>query len=167
MKRFILSLAALGFLTIGCKDRVGDEPKVTGTFEQRITGTWNLTDVDYQGAMPNPLNPSQDIAFTGEGEDTYGSFQFNGDGTAQYEMGFTARLDIGTNEPVRLPFYRPGAGNWWTKNDSVFVAEAQDTAGYKVVEDTDDKQRWRTVLPILDSVSNTFVDVDLEVILRR
>lgn len=169
MKKLLLPLFLMSLALVSCRDDDGDDGRTrTGTFENRITGTWELTDVDYSGYMPNPINPGQGVNFSGEGEDVYGEFNFKADLTATYYMGFTARLDIGTNEPVRLPFYRPGSGTWWTKgSDSIFVAESIDTIGYEVIEDWDDLQRWKTVLPILDSVSGTFVDVDMQVILRK
>lgn len=171
MKKALLSALVIALVSIGCKDDPDstDEFTRTGTLEDRITGTWTLTDVDYQGVMPNPFNPNQNVSFNGEGEDTYGIFTFRADGTAEYSMEFTARIDIGTSEPARLPFYRPGTGTWWTNaaKDSLFVAESIDTIRYQILEDYDQKQRWQTVLPILDSISNTFVDVEMQVILRQ
>lgn len=165
-----LSILALSLATVSCKkDNGDDDKKRTGTFEERIAHTWQLTNVDYAGTMPNPFNASQTVPFSGKGEDVYGEFDFQANYTATYRMGFTALIDIGTSEPARLPFYRPGTGIWWTNSakDSIFVAESVDTISYQVIEDWDDKQRWQTVLPILDSVSGTFVDVDMQVILRR
>lgn len=169
MKSRILLIALAASVLVSCKKDDTPEHTRTGTFDQRIAQTWNLTAVDYEGYMPNPFNPGQTVYFSGNGEDPYGQFNFKSDKTANYYMGFTALIDIGTTEPARLPFYRPGTGIWWTSTagDSIFVAESVDTLSYHVVEDWDDVQRWQTLMPILDTVSNTFVDVNMQVTLRR
>lgn len=168
-RTLFIALAALSIIACKKTDDDSDQLTRTGTFEQRIANDWELSEVDYEGYMPNPFNASQQVYFSGEGEDVYGTFKFKSDLTATYEMGFTALIDIGTSEPARLPFYRPGSGNWWTNTskDTIWVAESVDTISYRVIEDYDKKQRWQTVLPILDSISGTFVDVNLQVILRR
>lgn len=163
-----LAFCILLIVSTSCKKEVVPDEIRTGTFEQRIARKWKLTEVQYEGSLPNPVNANQSLNFTGEGEDVYGDFDFHSDHTADYEMGFTARINVGGEDPVRLPFYRPGSGTWWTKGqDSVFVAENVDTLRYKVIYDSDYKQTWHTIMPIKDSISNTFVDVSMQVVLTR
>ncbi len=167
MKKILL-FAFFIALVSACQNDPTSEYTRTGTIEQRVGKEWELTSVEYEAFVPNPIDPSQGINVFGDGEDVYGTFDFRTDSTADYFMGFTARIDIGTSEPLRLPFYREGDGTWWMVGvDSIYMEDGIDTLKYEILEDWDQKQRWQSVVPILDSGSNTFVPVDMEVILRR
>ncbi|KAB2808641.1 hypothetical protein [Phaeocystidibacter luteus] len=166
MKKALLSVFILTLVACG-----GDDPSEytrTGTLDSRLAQPWQLTHVEYEAYMPNPINPAQGVNLTGEGVDTYGTFDYRPDGDADYFFGFTARIDIGTSEPLRLPFYRSGSGTWWTVGtDSVYVEDGIDTLKIEIIEDYDQKQRWQTVMPIFDTATGTFIPVDMLVILRR
>lgn len=167
MKKCI-ALLILPLSIIACRNDNDNGLTRTGTIEQRVGHEWELTSVEYEAYLPNPVNPSQGANISGSGEDVYGAFDFRTDNSADYFMGFTARIDIGTSEPLRLPFYRSGEGSWWmVGNDSIYLEDGIDTLKYEIIEDWDQKQRWQSVVPILDSATNTFVPVDMEVILRR
>ncbi|NVK27986.1 MAG: hypothetical protein HWE14_08080 [Flavobacteriia bacterium] len=166
MKKALLSVFIIAL--VACSDDDPSKYTRTGTLHSRLSHSWELTHVEYEAYMPNPINPAQGVNLVGEGVDTYGTFDFRSDSTADYYLGFTARIDIGTSEPLRLPFYRDGAGSWWlVGSDSIYLEDGIDTLKYEIIEDYDQKQRWQTVMPIFDTASGTFVPVDMLVILRR
>lgn len=166
--KHVTLFALITIISLASCTRDPDNPYTrTGNLETRLTNEWELVHVQYEAYIPNPLNPSQGANIAGEGEDTYGTFNFYQDKSADYFMGFTARIDIGTSEPLRLPFYRAGQGSWWlVGTDSIYLEDGIDTTKYEIIEDWDQRQRWQTVMPIFDTASGTFIPVDMEVILR-
>ncbi|NVK03703.1 MAG: hypothetical protein HWD92_02725 [Flavobacteriia bacterium] len=167
MKKSLLLFIFVGLVISSCRDDNDNPYTRTGDLQSRLTNDWELTHVEYEAYIPNPLNPSQGANISGEGEDTYGTFNYYQDASADYFMGFTARIDIGTSEPLRLPFYREGIGSWWlVGNDSIYLEDGIDTLKWEILEDYDQRQRWQTVMPIFDTASGTFVPVDMLVILR-
>lgn len=167
MKRAFTALLLVA-VTLACSKDTDDELTRTGTLESRIAQSWILVSAVYETYIPNPINPNQSTYVTGVGEDIYGYFRFQSDYTADYQFGVTAAIDIGTSEPLRLPFYREGSGTWWMVGvDSVYLEDGIDTLKWEIIEDWDQKQRWQAVIPIFDTTTDTKIPMDTEVVLRR
>ena len=70
MKKILLTFITAGaLLAVSCTT----EPVATETFiREDVVGEWTVNQVAYSGEMPNPINPSALMQFSGIGTQLYG-----------------------------------------------------------------------------------------------
>ena len=104
MKKLALMVSTL-FLAVACTN----EPTPSTQFiRQDILGEWTLSQVAYSGEMPNPLNPSALVQFSGLGTQLIGSVNI-------YEMPDTGNIDIAfvaDLNSIQVPVSLKSSGSW-------------------------------------------------------
>ena len=139
MKKLALMVSTL-FLAVACTN----EPTPSTQFiRQDILGEWTLSQVAYSGEMPNPLNPSALVQFSGLGTQLIGSVNI-------YEMPDTGNIDIAfvadlnsIQVPVSLSF------------------------NFVMVSGLPTQQVWTTSFMQVPADSSYWADIDLELTLIK
>ena len=109
---------------------------------QDLLGEWTVNQVAYSGEMPNPLNPSALMQFSGLGTQLYGKVNL-------YEMPDTRNLHlefVANLNTIQVPVNLISSGTWTLTNaDSVFVMD-NDSVSYSfvMVSGLPTEQVWRT-----------------------
>ena len=119
------------------------EPTPSEVFvRQDVLGEWTVNQVAYSGEMPNPLNPSTLMQFSGLGTQLYGKVNL-------YEMPDTGNLHlefVANLNTIQVPVSLMSSGTWnLTNADSVFVMD-NDSVSYSfvMVSGLPTEQVWRT-----------------------
>ena len=142
------------------------EPTPTEVFvRQDVLGEWTVNQVAYSGEMPNPLNPSALMQFSGLGTQLYGKVNL-------YEMPDTGNLHVefvANLNTIQVPVSLISSGTWTLTNaDSVLVMD-NDSVSYSfvMVSGLPTEQVWRTSFMQIPSDSSYWADIDLELTLIK
>ncbi len=142
------------------------EPTPTEVFvRQDVLGEWTVNQVAYSGEMPNPLNPSALMQFSGLGTQLYGKVNL-------YEMPETGNLHVefvANLNTIQVPVSLISSGTWTLTNaDSVLVMD-NDSASYSfvMVSGLPTEQVWRTSFMQIPADSSYWADIDLELTLIK
>lgn len=132
---------------------------------QDLLGEWTVNQVAYSGEMPNPLNPSALMQFSGLGAQLYGKVNL-------YEMPDTGNLHlefVANLNTIQVPVNLISSGTWTLTNaDSVFVMD-NDSVSYSfvMVSGLPTEQVWRTSFMQIPADSSYWADIDLELTLIK
>mgnify|MGYP001295273785 FL=1 len=142
------------------------EPTPSEVFvRQDVLGEWTVNQVAYSGEMPNPLNPSALMQFSGLGTQLYGKVNL-------YEMPDTGNLHlefVANLNTIQVPVSLMSSGTWSLTNaDSVFVMD-NDSVSYSfvMVSGLPTEQVWRTSFMQIPADSSYWADIDLELTLIK
>ena len=142
------------------------EPTPTEVFvRQDVLGEWTVNQVAYSGEMPNPLNPSVMMQFSGLGTQLYGKVNL-------YEMPDTGNLHVefvANLNTIQVPVSLISSGTWTLTNaDSVLVMD-NDSVSYSfvMVSGLPTQQVWRTSFMQIPADSSYWADIDLELTLIK
>lgn len=142
------------------------EPTPTEVFvRQDVLGEWTVNQVAYSGEMPNPLNPSALMQFSGLGTQLYGKVNL-------YEMPDTGNLHVefvANLNTIQVPVSLISSGTWSLTNaDSVLVMD-NDSVSYSfvMVSGLPTEQVWRTSFMQIPADSSYWADIDLELTLIK
>jgi hypothetical protein len=142
------------------------EPTPTEVFvRQDVLGEWTVNQVAYSGEMPNPLNPSALMQFSGLGTQLYGKVNL-------YEMPDTGNLHVefvANLNTIQVPVSLISSGSWTLTNaDSVLVMD-NDSVSYSfvMVSGLPTEQVWRTSFMQIPADSSYWADIDLELTLIK
>ena len=142
------------------------EPTPSEVFvRQDVLGEWTVNQVAYSGEMPNPLNPSTLMQFSGLGTQLYGKVNL-------YEMPDTGNLHlefVANLNTIQVPVSLMSSGTWnLTNADSVFVMD-NDSVSYSfvMVSGLPTEQVWRTSFMQIPADSSYWADIDLELTLIK
>jgi hypothetical protein len=119
MKKF----AALTFaflLFAACKK----DPPVDASqqLSERLPGTWNVTEIQYNGTAPNPFDATQTLAFSGAGKNVNGYFYFDKDtNLGEFDISFIAEADLGLGAPVSYNAITKRGGYYEIMNNDAIV----------------------------------------------
>jgi len=161
MKKMI-SIVALA-VCFGACDRT---PQASEVFiRQDLLGEWTVSQVAYSGEMPNPLNPSALMQFSGLGAQLMGEVNI-------YEMPDSGNIDlqfVANLNTIQVPVELASAGTWsLTNNDSTLVLD-NDSVSYSfvIVSGLPTTQVWRTSFMQVPADSSYWADIDLELTLIK
>ena len=106
MKKTLFTLITVGtLLVVSCTK----DPVATETFiREDVIGEWTVNQVAYSGEMPNPINPSALMQFSGIGTQLYGKINI-------YEMPDTGNLHIdfvANLNTIQVPVSLISGGSW-------------------------------------------------------
>jgi hypothetical protein len=142
------------------------EPTPTEVFvRQDVLGEWTVNQVAYSGEMPNPLNPSALMQFSGLGTQLYGKVNL-------YEMPDPGNLHVefvANLNTIQVPVSLISSGTWTLTNaDSVLVMD-NDSVSYSfvMVSGLPTEQVWRTSFMQIPADSSYWADIDLELTLIK
>ena len=142
------------------------EPTPSEVFvRQDVLGEWTVNQVAYSGEMPNPLNPSALMQFSGLGTQLYGKVNlYETPDTGNLHLEFVANLNT-----IQVPVSLMSSGTWnLTNADSVFVMD-NDSVSYSfvMVSGLPTEQVWRTSFMQIPADSSYWADIDLELTLIK
>jgi hypothetical protein len=142
------------------------EPTPTEVFvRQDVLGEWTVNQVAYSGEMPNPLNPSALMQFSGLGTQLYGKVNL-------YEMPDTGNLHVefvANLNTIQVPVSLISSGTWTLTNaDSVLVMDNDSVSfSFVMVSGLPTQQVWRTSFMQIPADSSYWADIDLELTLIK
>lgn len=143
-----------------------NNPTPTTQFvRQDIVGEWTMTQVAYSGEMPNPLNPSVLVQFSGLGTQLSGKVNI-------YEMPDTGNIDISfvaDLSSIQVPVSLESSGSWTlTNNDSTLVLDNDSVSfNFVMVSGLPNEQVWTTSFMQIPADSSYWADIDLELTLVK
>ena len=156
----------IGILSTALMVACTTEPTPTEVFvRQDVLGEWTVNQVAYSGEMPNPLNPSALMQFSGLGTQLYGKVNL-------YEMPDTGNLHVefvANLNTIQVPVSLINSGTWTLTNaDSVLVMD-NDSVSYSfvMVSGLPTEQVWRTSFMQIPADSSYWADIDLELTLIK
>ena len=158
----ILSTIALAICFASCDTM----PQSSEVFvRQDLLGEWTVSQVAYSGEMPNPLNPSALMQFSGLGSQLVGEVNI-------YEMPDSGNIDlqfVANLNTIQVPVELASAGTWsLTNSDSALVLD-NDSVSYSfvMVSSLPATQVWRTSFMQVPADSSYWADIDLELMLIK
>lgn len=157
-----MAALALAILTTACNR----EEKPLYTFDRaQILGEWTMTQVLYDGSMPNPLDTTTIMDFSGVGQSLVGSVNL-------YEMPDTGNLNIsfiGQVNSLQVPVELNSSGHWEITNLDSNLVITNDTVSYtfKMVEGYSYQQRWLTEFRHYPPDSSYWADLVMEITLTK
>lgn len=158
----LFALAAAGLLWTACNP----DPVPTEVFtRQDVVGEWTVNQVAYSGEMPNPLNPSAIMQFSGLGTDLYGKINiYEMPDTGNMHVEFVAHLNT-----IQVPVVLISGGEWrLTNNDSTLVMDNDSVSfEFKMVSGLPTQQVWSTSYMQIPADSSYWADIDLELTLVK
>lgn len=144
MKNMSIVLAAM-FIIVACKK---DEPTQKGELKNRMLQPgWTITEIDYSGFAPNPLDTTKIVPFTGQGVNVSGFFIFEENpNRGEFEIKFTSTMDLGLSQPISFPVTEKHFGEYEIRADESHVKMwRNDTIfDWKVEVNQEKKQTWST-----------------------
>ena len=162
MKVKSLIRGMVAFAAIACNS----EPTPSDVFvRQELLGEWTVSQVAYSGEMPNPLNPSALMQFTGLGTQLYGKVNL-------YEMPDTGNLHVefvANLNTIQVRVSLISSGTWTLSNaDSVLIMD-NDSVSYSFVMKSGlpTEQVWTTSFMQIPADSSYWADIDLELTLIK
>lgn len=147
--KLLLSTVFISTLLVtSCKK---DDKTTTGSFDDRLEGTWMLASVNYYGEVADPSNVGSFVSFNGIGQNPSGQFVFtkNPD-KVDYTMDFIVNMYFGVGDPINANFHREGLGDWEYKSSDakLFIREQPDSLIWEIIEDSDNRQKWNTLINV-------------------
>lgn len=148
MKKLILfSLVALSVMS--CRKKTDDTTTTTtdpNSFENRIVGTWNLTEVDYDTELPSIIPGQPPTQLSGSAENVTGSFVITSNpNTIAYDYSF----DVSISGIGSIPINTQESGTWTLSSDETFIflqLENGETSQMKILEDSSNRQIYETTV---------------------
>lgn len=124
-----------------------------------------MTQVAYSGEMPNPLNTSALVQFSGLGTQLSGKVNI-------YEMPDTGNIDISfvaDLSSIQVPVSLESSGSWTlTNNDSTLVLDNDSVSfNFVMVSGLPNEQVWTTSFMQIPADSSYWADIDLELTLVK
>ncbi|HAK70174.1 MAG TPA: hypothetical protein DCM15_02240, partial [Cryomorphaceae bacterium] len=132
---------------------------------QDLLGEWTVSQVAYSGEMPNPLNPSALMQFSGLGTQLMGEVNI-------YEMPDSGNIDlqfVANLNTIQVPVELASAGTWTlTNSDSTLVLD-NDSVSYSfvIVSGLPNTQVWRTSFMQVPADSSYWANIDMELTLIK
>lgn len=149
-------------LAISCQNN----PDPTLKFNrQDIVGEWTVVQVAYSGEMPNPLNPSSLLQFSGLGTQLLGKVNiYEMPDTGNINISFVA--DLGS---IQVPVPIESSGIWTlTNNDSTLVLDNDSVSfNFVMLSGLPNEQVWTTSYMQIPADSSYWADIDLELTLVK
>ena len=140
MKKTLLTFITAGaLLAVSCTT----EPVATETFNREdVVGEWTVNQVAYSGEMPNPINPSALMQFSGIGTQLYGKINI-------YEMPDTGNLHVdfvANLNNIQVPVSLISGGTWYLENNDSTLVLDNDSVSYafKMISGLPTQQIWQT-----------------------
>ena len=132
---------------------------------QDIVGEWTMVQVAYSGEMPNPLNPSSLLQFSGLGTQLLGKVNI-------YEMPDTGNINISfvaDLSSIQVPVLMESSGIWTlTNNDSTLVLDNDSVSfNFVMLSGLPNEQVWTTSFMQIPADSSYWADIDLELTLVK
>lgn len=147
MRKFMLLVAGLLITVAACKK---ENNTAEPTYEDRLTGTWDLKAVQYDGTTINPANPTQPLEVKGDGTNVLGVFELTQNPNhLKYSFSFNAdvKLSDTSTQSVSVPISQSGEGDWTTTSDESKLI-ITDTSGtiytFNVLVNEANKQVFKT-----------------------
>lgn len=165
MTRILYVLLAIILIGACKKEEPSIDPSVP--LEERIPGLWNVTKVEYTGALPFGGGY---LPFSGEGKNVSGFFMFiNDPNQGLFEISFVAEADIGLGQPVSYSVDEKHDGNWKAMNNDQFIRMWRNDTVYdwQVLQNTDNKQSWKTSFVFDFGGQYDSIPVDVKATLER
>ena len=163
MKKTLLSFIAAGaLLAASCTT----DPVATETFNREdVVGEWTVNQVAYSGEMPNPINPSAFMQFSGIGTKLYGKINI-------YEMPDTGNLHVdfvANLNTIQVPVSLISGGTWYLENNDSTLVLDNDSVSYafKMISGLPTQQIWQTSFMQIPADSSYWADIDLELTLIK
>jgi len=142
------------------------EPTPSEVFvRQELLGEWTVNQVAYSGEMPNPLNPSSLMQFSGLGTQLYGKVNLlEMPDTGNLHVEFVANLNT-----IQVPVSLISSGTWSIANaDSVLIMDNDSVSySFKMLSGLPTEQVWRTSFMQIPADSSYWADIDLELTLIK
>ena len=165
MNRILYIIATV--LVIGAckKEEKKIDPSVP--LEERIPGLWNVTAINYTGALPVGGGY---LPFSGEGKNVDGYFLFTNDpNQGLFEISFVAEANVGLGQPVSYNVDEKHDGNWKPiNNDQAIRMWRNDTVyDWQILHNTDVKQSWKTSFVFDFGGQYDSIPVDVKATLER
>ncbi len=132
---------------------------------QDIVGEWTMVQVAYSGEMPNPLNPSSLLQFSGLGTQLLGKVNiYEMPDTGNINISFVA--DLGS---IQVPVSMESSGIWTlTNNDSTLVLDNDSVSfNFVMLSALPNEQVWTTSFIQIPADSSYWADIDLELTLVK
>ncbi len=144
MKKFLtLSLILFIALTACKKDEIQKPAEQIPAYEQRLLGDWSLQAVQYDGLVPNPLDPLNPIELKGNGSAISGGHTVSRNpNKIDFNYSFTAQVDF-NGFPLPIPINQEGIGEWTLNEngDRIFITEeGEETIAWKILVNETNKQ---------------------------
>lgn len=163
MKKILLTFITAGaLLAVSCTT----EPVATETFiREDVVGEWTVNQVAYSGEMPNPINPSALMQFSGIGTQLYGKINI-------YEMPDTGNLHVdfvANLNTIQVPVSLISGGTWYLENNDSTLVLDNDSVSYafKMISGLFTRQIWQTSFMQIPTDSSYWADIDLELTLIK
>ncbi|CAI8391177.1 MAG: Uncharacterised protein [Flavobacteriales bacterium UBA4585] len=163
MKKILLTFITAGaLLAVSCTT----EPVATETFiREDVVGEWTVNQVAYSGEMPNPINPSALMQFSGIGTQLYGKINI-------YEMPDTGNLHVdfvANLNTIQVPVSLISGGTWYLENNDSTLVLDNDSVSYafKMISGLSTRQIWQTSFMQIPTDSSYWADIDLELTLIK
>jgi hypothetical protein len=130
-----------------------------------LVGNWTVSQVAYSGEMPNPLNPSALMQFSGLGSQLVGKVNI-------YEMPDTGNLDVSfvaNLNSIQVPVELISGGTWRLTNEDSTMIMDNDSVSYefKMVSGLPTEQVWSTSFMQIPEDSSYWADIDMELTLIK
>ena len=158
----VISIIALAV----CFNACDTTPQASEVFvRQDLLGEWTVSQVAYSGEMPNPLNPSALMQFSGLGTQLMGEVNI-------YEMPDSGNIDlqfVANLNTIQVPVELASAGTWTlTNSDSTLVLD-NDSVSYSfvIVSGLPNTQVWRTSFIQVPADSSYWANIDMELTLIK
>lgn len=174
MKKILLLISCFTLALSSCKkeDKESTDPTPQPqTYEQRVTGEWDLVAVSYDTEIPNFLNAgSPPIVVAGDGKDVSGRFVLTQNpNEIDYNLNFMAEADIlGTGMPVELPVNFASSGTWTTTSDGsklIVTDEDGEEILFNVEVNEQDKQVFSATLSQSGSDFGLPITLEIDILL--
>ena len=163
MKKTLLTFITAGaLLAVSCTT----EPVATETFNREdVVGEWTVNQVAYSGEMPNPINPSALMQFSGIGTQLYGKINI-------YEMPDKGNLHVdfvANLNTIQVPVSLISGGIWYLENNDSTLVLDNDSVSYafKMISGLPTQQIWQTSFMQIPADSSYWADIDLELTLIK
>ena len=163
MKKTLLTFIAAGALLVAS---CTTEPVAKETFNREdVVGEWTVNQVAYSGEMPNPINPSALMHFSGIGTQLYGKINI-------YEMPDTGNLHVdfvANLNTIQVPVSLISGGSWYLENNDSTLVLDNDSVSYafKMISGLPTQQIWQTFFMQIPADSSYWADIDLELTLIK
>ncbi len=168
MRKILLFIAIFGLVFSSCKKNNdgGEEPNPP-TYEDRMTGTWDLKSVDYDSEFINPLNPTSTLQFMGAGSDVSGTFIFT-QNPNEVNYSYNFKVDADSLSPTPIPVNDEGSGTWATTADDskIIITTPEQELILKVAENNPNRQVFQTTAE-QEVFPGFSVTADLDLVLEK
>jgi len=114
---------------------------------KRIIGTWQVTEIQYNGIAPNPFDSTQTVIFSGAGKNVQGHFKFDGDtNLGEFDIQFIAEADLGLGTPLTYNVDQQRSGVYAVVDNDKIVQmtnfAGDSTYNWEVRENKPNRQKW-------------------------